>query len=185
MEKTVNEIGILNSDLFSDQFFFSVLSASPNSPTAGTLQIWYLIRLVQVLFTLSTVQMYTSGQLGSLYLEERSRLSALHGLAVSRGSAGGAANSSASGTASSSTASSSTSGSVINPPGWRPGELAQLCSMLQETRGLSRSTFSLFFWYPLLIFTDLSGTFFFFLFSSFPLVFTVNLGLVSIKYRNS
>jgi hypothetical protein len=78
--------------------------------------------------------MYTSGQLGSLYLEERSRLSALHGLATSRGSAA-AANSSASGTASTSgTASSSTSGSVINPPGWRPGELAQLCSMLQEKR---------------------------------------------------
>ena len=56
-------------------------------------------------------QMYTSGQLVSLYLEERTRLAALHG--PSRG-AGAAA-----------------SGSVINPLGWRPGELTQLCSLLQ------------------------------------------------------
>ncbi len=98
--------------------------------------------------------MYTSGQLGSLYLEERSRLSALHGLATSRGSAAGVANISASGAASSTTsgtASSSTSGSVINPPGWRPGELAQLCSMLQEKRVVSLSFNFLFI---LLIPTD-------------------------------
>jgi hypothetical protein len=133
--------------------------------------------------------MYTSLQLGSLYLEERSRLSALHGLATSRGSATGAANSSASGAASGSTsgtASTSTSGSVINPPGWRPGELAQLCSMLQEKRGLSlsHSTFSLFFRCTLIIFIHLSGTFSFFLFSFLPLVFTFKLGMVSINYGN-
>jgi hypothetical protein len=129
------------------------------------LQIWYLSRQIKVLFTFSTVQMYTSGQLGSLYLEERSRLSALHGLATSRGSAAGAANSSASGTAS-----SSTSGSVINPPGWRPGELAQLCSMLQEKRVDSISQLSLYSFdaHPLMILTHLSSTFSFFLFSSLP-----------------
>ncbi len=62
--------------------------------------------------------MYTSGQLVSLYLEDRSRLSAAHGSPRAPGAAAG---------------SGGGSGSVINPPGWRPGELTQLCSLLQDS----------------------------------------------------
>jgi hypothetical protein len=35
MEKTVGGIGILNSDLFSDQFFLQCVSFGPASPDAG------------------------------------------------------------------------------------------------------------------------------------------------------
>ena len=62
--------------------------------------------------------MYTSGQLASLYLEERTRLAALRSLPLPPATGQPAAPG---------------SGSVINPRGWRPGELAQLCSLLQES----------------------------------------------------